>query len=81
MHDRVTQTKIVDHRVPITFDLKKVDDVTNLDVICPKCHYLKDKFEAKYYGSAQGFSKNNVPELTEIKLIDYYMNHLDQIPK
>ncbi|MHA5150122.1 HNH endonuclease signature motif containing protein [Oenococcus oeni] len=78
---RVTPAKIVDHCVPITFDPSKADDADNLDVICPECHYKKDKFESVYYGSSDGVGRNDVEPITEVKLVDYYMNHLDQIPK
>ncbi len=78
---RTTPAKVVDHRVPFTFEPNRSTDIDNLDVICPKCHYKKDQFEDKYYGSSDGFTKNNVTQITTVKLIDYYMNHLNQIPK
>lgn len=79
LHERVTPAKTVDHRVPITFDLSKKADINNLDVICPSCHYKKDRFEAIYYGAQTGDRRNNVDPILKIKLIDHYMNHLDQI--
>ncbi|MFT8487988.1 HNH endonuclease [Oenococcus sicerae] len=77
----ITPAKIVDHTIPITFDLDKANDLSNLNVICAACHYKKDQFESAYYNSGSGFTHNNVEPITEVKLIDYYMDHLDQIPR
>lgn len=57
-YGRVTQGKIVDHIVPIEYDVERKKDINNLMVICSKCHRAKSAWEREYYGTGNCNSLN-----------------------
>ncbi|WP_057786579.1 HNH endonuclease [Weissella minor] len=63
VHGRVTPAKVVDHIVPIEYDTDRKADVTNLSVICGRCHSKKTAWEQHYYGTGQQQNKKKVPEI------------------
>lgn len=64
-----SNSKTVDHIVPIEFDQSLMADVTNLCTICRKCHRLKTQWEQSYYGTGQGHHRQDVPEIRDISKI------------
>lgn len=66
-------SKIVDHTVPIEARPELKDSLTNLAVICIKCHRLKTDWEKEYYGTGQGNSLNDVVPIENINQINRMM--------
>ena len=52
-HGRVRTGKIVDHIVPVEFDLNGKTLMDNLAFCCAKCHTRKTKWEQIYYGTGR----------------------------
>ncbi len=62
----VTPAKVVDHIVPIEYDISRKADVTNLAVVCGRCHSAKTLWEQKYYGTGQYQNKKIIPEVKSV---------------
>ena len=68
---------IVDHIVPVEFDINQIDNVNNLVTCCRDCHAKKTRWEQKYYGTGLHNQIKPVPEITDIKTISKLMNAPD----
>ena len=66
-HNRVRTGKIVDHIVPVEFDLNGKTVMDNLAFCCSKCHTRKTKWEQIYYGTGYGNKTKNVIPIKNIK--------------
>ena len=72
-----TNSRTVDHIVPIEFahDLKANPD--NLAVICRNCHNLKTIWEQSYYGTGIDNKLKDVPVVDDVQTIRKLMHHND----
>ena len=66
LHGRIRKGNIVDHIVPVEFDLQGKTVMANLATSCGKCHYEKTKWEQIYYGTGYG---NKIKVVIPIKNI------------
>ena len=66
-HNRVRTGKIVDHIVPVEFDLNGKTIMDNLAFCCSKCHTRKTKWEQIYYGTGYGNKTKNVIPIKNVK--------------
>ena len=66
-HNRVRTGKIVDHIVPVEFDLNGKTVMDNLAFCCSKCHTRKTKWEQIYYGTGYGNKTKNVIPIKNVK--------------
>lgn len=62
-------SKTVDHVVPVEYDHDLMTSVDNLAVICWPCHRRKTDWEQGYYGTGQGNTLKQVPEVHDIHQI------------
>lgn len=69
-----TNSKTVDHIVPIEFNGTREADIDNLATICRKCHLKKTEWEQKYYGTGKNQKLRNVKEIQNIGMVTYLMN-------
>ncbi|MQB65568.1 HNH endonuclease [Limosilactobacillus reuteri] len=68
-----SNSKTVDHIVPIEFDPMCKASIDNLTTICRRCHRAKTQWEQYYYGTGQGHHRQNVPEIRDITRISRLM--------
>ena len=66
-HNRVRTGKIVDHIVPVEFDLNGKTIMDNLAFCCSKCHTRKTKWEQIYYGTGYRNKIKNVIPIKNVK--------------
>ncbi|WP_270621843.1 HNH endonuclease [Weissella viridescens] len=66
---RVTPAKVVDHIVPIEYDVDRKADVENLAIICGRCHSKKTTWEQSYYGTGTQQTKHSVPKIKSVAAI------------
>nr|WP_249192650.1 HNH endonuclease signature motif containing protein [Weissella minor] len=62
-------SKVVDHIVPIEYDVERKADVENLAIICGRCHSKKTAWEQQYYGTGTQQTKQSVPEIKSVAAI------------
>lgn len=70
-----TDSKIVDHTVPVEWAPVSRADVSNLHVICSSCHTMKTRWERGYYGTGDGNKlRDDVVAINDVDLINKLMH-------
>lgn len=69
-----TNSRTVDHIVPIECDSTRKADIANLVTICRQCHRLKTDWEQQYYGTGQDNQLKDAELVTDLLTIRRLMN-------